>query len=93
MRKKFVISQGRINETLELSEENKYIYVHYLRGEHEKTAYIIKNEEKPILEYLSEFLNECHVSLELREQLNDFLTQLDENTTHANWLQFSTFLI
>jgi hypothetical protein len=93
MRKKFVISQGRINETLEFSEENKYIYVHYLRGEHEKTAYIIKNEEKPILEYLSEFLNECHVSVELREQLKDFLTLLDENATQANWLQFSTFLI
>jgi hypothetical protein len=93
MKKKFVIPKGRINETLEFSEENKYIYVHYQRGEHEKTAYIIKNEEKPILEYLSEFLNECHASMELREELKDFVTKLEENGTHANWLQYSTFLI
>ena len=93
MKKKFITSQGRIDETLELSEEQKWIYIHYLRGEHEKTAYIIKNEEKPLLNYLTDFLNECHVSEEIRDQLIEYLNKAEENSIHTNWLHFSTFLI
>ena len=46
MRHKFTKYQGRVTENLELGFEEKYIYVHYTKGNKEKTACILKNKDK-----------------------------------------------
>lgn len=95
MKKLFDLSQGRTNETLELQIEEKWIHAHYIRGDFKKTAYILKNEEKTILEFLAEFLNECQVSDELSDKINNQLSpnKKIENTNTQHWQQFSIFLI
>jgi hypothetical protein len=64
MKQTFIIYMGRVTEKLELELEDKWIYAHYTKGTIEKTACILKNENKSQLDYLSSFFKEnCVQSL------------------------------
>ena len=92
MRHKFTKSIGRITELLELGFEETMIYVHYTRGSHEKTACLMKNENKPDAVYLEEFFKDNHVSEEMMNEVREFLKS--ENTGNdKHWNEFTNFLM
>lgn len=92
MRHKFTKYLGRVTENLELGFEEKFIYVHYTKGKTEKTACILKNNEKTKSEYLESFFEENKVSEEMKKEVRKFLNN-EKNFNDQHWNEFSNFLM
>jgi len=92
MRHKFTKSSGRVTESLELGFEEKWIYVHYKKGAIEKTACLLKNENKTEQEYLDSFFEETQVSEEMKIEVTDFFNS-GKNHSDEHWKEFTNFLI
>lgn len=92
MRHKFTKNLGRVVENLELGFEEKFIYVHYTKGSIEKTACILKNNDKTISEYLDSFFEENKVSEEMKKEVRKFLTN-NKNIKDQHWNEFTNFLM
>ncbi|MEH7072477.1 DUF3939 domain-containing protein [Neobacillus drentensis] len=92
MRHKFTKSLGRVTESLELGFEEKWIYVHYKKGTIEKTACLLKNENKTEQEYLENFFEENQVSDEMKKEVNEFFNS-GKNHSDEHWKEFTNFLI
>lgn len=92
MRHKFTKYLGRVTENLELGFEEKFIYVHYTKGKTEKTACILKNNEKTKSEYLESFFEENKVSEEMKKEVRKFLNN-EKNFNNQHWNEFSNFLM
>jgi F0F1-type ATP synthase assembly protein I len=92
MRHKFTKYLGRVTENLELGFEEKYIYVHYTKGNTEKTACILKNKEKTKSEYLEPFFEENKVSEEMKKEVRKFLDN-EKNFNNQHWNEFTNFLM
>jgi Protein of unknown function (DUF3939)/Putative F0F1-ATPase subunit Ca2+/Mg2+ transporter len=92
MKKTFSANFGRVTEDIELGLEEKMIYVHYKKGPYEKSACILKNEDKPLEDYLNSFLEENNVSDDLKTKVIEYLKNAkDINSQH--WNDFSNFLM
>jgi F0F1-type ATP synthase assembly protein I len=92
MKHKFTKYLGRVTENLELGFEEKYIYVHYTKGKTEKTACILKNNDKTKSEYLESFFEENKVSEEMKKEVRKFLNN-EKNFNDQHWNEFSNFLM
>ena len=92
MRHTFTKTLGMVTENLELNIEEKWIYVFYTRGKVEKTAYILKNSDKTIEAYISSFLEENHISEDLKIEIKKFISA-DNQKKETDWHKFSVFLI
>ena len=92
MRHKFTKYLGRVTENLELGFEEKYIYVHYTKGNTEKTACILKNKDKTKSEYLEPFFEENKVSEEMKKEVRKFLDN-EKNLNDQHWNEFTNFLM
>ncbi|MCM3690331.1 AtpZ/AtpI family protein [Neobacillus niacini] len=92
MRHKFTKYLGRVSENLELGFEEKFIYVHYTKGKTEKTACILKNNDKTKSEYLESFFEENKVSEEMKKEVRKFLNN-EKNFNNQHWNEFSNFLM
>lgn len=92
MKKIFIKNQGRVEEKLELTAEEKWIYAYYRKGNYEKTAYILRNEEKSLYKYLEDFLKENKVSEELKKSVEKFLTT-EKSGNSFEWKNFTEFLL
>ncbi|OCA84391.1 hypothetical protein A8F94_16955 [Bacillus sp. FJAT-27225] len=92
MKKTFSAKFGRTTEDLELGLEEKLIYIHYKKGNHEKSACILKSEDKPLDEYLYPFLEENNVSDTLKSSINDYLKNV-KDLKNQQWSEFSIFLM
>jgi len=93
MKHKFTKYLGRVTENLELSFEEKWIYVHYTRGSSEKTACLLKNENKSEEEYLETFFQENKVSSEMKKEVNKFLKNERNRRNDIHWNEFTNFLL
>ncbi|EKN70204.1 hypothetical protein BABA_05946 [Neobacillus bataviensis LMG 21833] len=92
MKHKFTKYLGRVTENLELDFEEKWIYVHYTIGSSEKTACLLKNENKSEIEYLDSFFEENKVSEEMQNEVKKFLIN-EKNRNETHWNEFTTFLM
>ena len=92
MRHKFTKYLGRVTENLELGFEEKYIYVHYTKGKTEKTACILKNNDKTKSEYIESFFEENKVSEEMKKDVRKFLNN-EKNFNEEHWNEFTNFLM
>ncbi|MGJ7919166.1 DUF3939 domain-containing protein [Neobacillus sp. LXY-4] len=92
MKKTFTKSLGRVTEKLELDIEEKWIYVYYSRGNIKHTAYILRNSNKSIEEYISHFLEDNPISEDLKNEINKFLTS-KKSKSETNFHLFTIFLI
>lgn len=92
MKHKFTKYLGRVTEILELGFEDKFIYVHYTKGNTEKTACILKNENKSEVEYLEGFFTDNNVSEEMRKDVRKFLKG-DKDNHGEEWNEFTNFLM
>lgn len=92
MKHKFTKSLGRITENLELGFEEKWIYVHYKKGAIERTACLLKNENKSEEEYLDGFFEENEVSEEMKNEVKKFFKS-GKNHSNEHWSEFTNFLI
>lgn len=92
MRHKFTKDLGRVAENLELGFEEKFIYVHYTKGKIEKTACILKNNDKTKAEYLEPFFEENKVSEEMKKEVRKFLDN-EKNFNNEHWSEFTHFLM
>lgn len=92
MKHKFTKYLGRVTENLELGFEEKWIYVHYTKGSIEKTACLLKNENKSEQEYLEVFLKENNVSEEMKKEVRKFFKN-EKTHNDAHWNEFTTFLM
>ncbi|MDF2854600.1 MAG: hypothetical protein K0Q87_451 [Neobacillus sp.] len=92
MKHKFTKYLGRVTENLELGFEDKFIYVHYTKGNIEKTACILKNENKSELEYLEKFFSDNNVSEEMRKDVKKFIKS-GKDTDGEEWNEFTNFLM
>ena len=92
MKHKFTKYLGRVTENLELGFEDKFIYVHYTKGNTEKTACILKNENKTEIEYLEDFFADNNVSEEMRKDVRKFLKS-DKDANGEEWNEFTNFLM
>lgn len=92
MKHEFSRSFGEITEKLELDIEEKWIYVYYLKGKIEKTAYILKNTNKSNVQYISQFLEDNQVSDELIADIESFIAS-DNSKKATDWNRFTIFLI
>lgn len=92
MRHKFTKHLGRVTENLELGFEEKVIYVHYTKGKTEKTACILKINDKTKSEYLESFFEENKVSEEMKKEVRKFLNN-EKNFNDQHWNEFSNFLM
>lgn len=92
MRQSFTKSLGKVTENLELNIEEKWIYLFYTRGKIEKTAYILKNSDKTIEAYISNFLEENHISEDLKAEIKKYIST-DHQRKETDWHKFSVFLI
>lgn len=93
MKQTFTKYFGRITEKLELSIEEKWIYVHYTKGNFEKTSCILKNEDKPIQDYLSSFYKENSVSEAMKKEIEKYLMNMKNESNTAHWKEFTAFLM
>ncbi|MCL6571670.1 MAG: DUF3939 domain-containing protein [Bacillus sp. (in: Bacteria)] len=91
MKHKFTIDLGRITENLELGFEEKWIYVYYKKGSVEKTACLLKNENKSEEEYLIGFFEENEVTEEMKTQVKEFFKK-GNNYKNEHWDEFTNFL-
>lgn len=73
MKHKFVKHDHKITESLELSLEEKWTYIHYAKDGQEKTAFILKNEQKSVEETIEKFLKENQVSEKMRKDVGKYL--------------------
>ncbi len=92
MKHKFTKYLGRITENLEIGFEEKFIYVHYTKGKTEKTACILKNNDKTQSEYLEAFFEENNVSEEMKKEVRKFLNN-EKNFNDEHWTEFTNFLM
>jgi F0F1-type ATP synthase assembly protein I len=92
MKHKFTKYLGRVTENLELGFEEKWIYVHYTKGAIEKTACLLKNEDKTEIEYLEGFFKENNVSEEMKKEVVKFFDK-GKNKNEEHWNEFTTFLM
>ena len=92
MRKTFVKTLGKVIEQLDLVIEEKWIYAYYSRAGKEKTAYILKNGSKTTEEYLNSFLEDNHVSEDLKTDIKKYLNS-GSSKKEDNLQKFSIFLI
>src|SRR4051812_37013697 len=92
MKRTFSKQFGRMTEDLELALEEHMIFVHYKKGNCEKSACILKNEDKPLTEYIAPFLTENNVSDDLRTEVNDYLKEA-KNISGKHWNDFTDFLM
>ncbi|MCM3767319.1 AtpZ/AtpI family protein [Neobacillus niacini] len=92
MKHKFTKYLGRVTENLELGFEEKWIYVHYTKGSIEKTACLLKNEDKSEKEYLEGFFKENNVSEEMIIEVRRFFEK-GKNKNDEHWNEFTNFLM
>ncbi|RHW34160.1 DUF3939 domain-containing protein [Neobacillus notoginsengisoli] len=92
MKRKFSKTYGRVNEDIELALEEHMIFVHYKRGNIEKSACLLKNENRPLKEYVDSFLKENNVSEELKTEVIEYL-QDAKNLSGKQWSEFTDFLM
>jgi F0F1-type ATP synthase assembly protein I len=92
MKYKFVKYLGRVTENLELGFEEKWIYVHYTKGRIEKTACLLKNENKSEEEYLVTFFEENKVSEEMKKEVKKFFKN-EKTHSDKHWSEFTNFLM
>ncbi|MDR6124699.1 F0F1-type ATP synthase assembly protein I [Bacillus sp. SLBN-46] len=92
MKHKFTKYLGRITENLEIGLEEKWIYVHYTKGSIEKTACLLKNENKSEEAYLEAFLEENKVSEEMRKEIKTFFKN-GQSQRDKHWNESTNFLM
>ncbi|MEH7109877.1 AtpZ/AtpI family protein [Bacillus sp. JJ1764] len=92
MKHKFTKNLGRITENLELGFEGKWIYVHYSKGSEEKTACLLKNENKTDKEYLDHYFAENPLSVEMEKEVMKFIEK-EKTRDDTHWNEFSAFLM
>lgn len=92
MKHKFTKYLGRVIENLELGFEDKWIYVHYQKGSIEKTACLLKNDNKSEEEHIYNFLEENQVSEEMKNEVKEFCKN-GMNHHDEHWREFTNFLI
>ncbi|WP_413302358.1 AtpZ/AtpI family protein [Bacillus sp. 1P10SD] len=92
MKHKFTKYFGRITEILEIGLEEKWIYVHYTKGSIEKTACLLKNENKSEEAYLEAFLDENKVSEEMRKEIKAFFKN-GQSHGDTHWNESTNFLM
>ncbi|MEH7439555.1 AtpZ/AtpI family protein [Neobacillus drentensis] len=92
MKHKFTKYLGRITENLEIGLEEKWIYVHYTKGSIEKTACLLKNENKSEEAYLEAFLEENKVSEEMRKEIKTFFKN-GQSQSDKHWKDSTNFLM
>lgn len=92
MKHKFTKTFERVTENLVLGFEQKWIYVHYKKGTIEKTACLLKNDNKSDEEYLEGFFEENEVSEEMKKEVTNFLKS-GKNNSNEHWNEFTNFLI
>lgn len=79
MKAEFKKKHDLVEERFIFQKEQKWIYIQYTRGETEKGAYILRNEANSVLDYLTQFFNENHVSEEIRTEVTNYLNSGEEN--------------
>ncbi|WP_251552177.1 AtpZ/AtpI family protein [Neobacillus muris] len=92
MKYKFTKYLGRVTEDLELGFEEKWIYVHYTKGSKEKTACLLKNEDKSEMEYLEDFFVENQVSEEMKTDVRKCFEK-GRDKENSQWNEFTNFLM
>jgi F0F1-type ATP synthase assembly protein I len=93
MKQTFTKYMGRVTEKLELDLEDKFIYAHYTKGSIEKTACILKNENKSQVDYLSGFFKENSVSDTMKKEVEKYLMNVKDSNSTAPWKEFTNFLL
>ncbi|WP_066068223.1 AtpZ/AtpI family protein [Neobacillus soli] len=92
MKHQFTKYPGNVPENLEIGFEETWIYVHYKMGTFEKTACLLKNENKSDEAYLEEFFEENKVSEEMKKEIKEFLKN-EKGQNEKNWNEFANFLM
>lgn len=91
MKKTFLKEHGTISEMLELTNEPKWFYLAYRKGDFEKATYILKNDPEAASKALEQFFNEYHVSENIRKDVENYLKS--NQNSHSTWQDFLHFLV
>lgn len=70
MKRTFIKKNEDVIEKFELIDEEKWVYVHYSRGKHEKKAMFLKKRGKPLKYHLQDFFIENGVTYEMTRDVN-----------------------
>jgi hypothetical protein len=73
MKKTIVKKHDELIEKIEIIDEEKWVYVHYWRGDYEKKAMFLKSEEKSIEAHFQDFYNENAVTYEMIHETNKII--------------------
>lgn len=92
MNQKFTKEFNKITETLELGLEDNWTYVHYKKGEKEKTACVLKNNKQTLEDYLEAFFKENQVSEDIKKDVRKYLRN-EKNLVGFQWQEFTDFLL
>lgn len=91
MKKTFVKNHDVHSERLELTNESKWFYIHYYKGNFQKASYILKSDPISAMEALEEFFNEFHVAESIRKDVRNYLKAAKDHS--SNWQDFTNFLV
>ncbi|NWQ42355.1 AtpZ/AtpI family protein [Bacillus sp. EB106-08-02-XG196] len=92
MKKEFIKEHGKMVERFILDNEEKWIYIHYHRGNFEKSSYILINTPDSTNEFIEKFFNEYNVSAEMQEEVRKHLSQ-ETRTAQSHFQEFLSFLV
>lgn len=92
MKRTFSKNFGRVTEDLELGLEEHLIYVHYKKGDYEKSASLLKSDGNLPKDSLYAFLAENNVSDDLKADISDFLDKAG-SLKGKEWSDFTNFLM
>jgi phage pi2 protein 07 len=93
MKQTFTKYLGRITEKMDLSIEEKWIYVHYKKGNLEKTACILKSNNESVHEFFTSFYKENGVSEAMRKEVEKYIMNAKDVSKAEQWKEFTNFLM
>ncbi|MCT8136862.1 AtpZ/AtpI family protein [Anaerobacillus sp. CMMVII] len=83
MKKTIVKQHEDMLEKMEIINEDRWIYVHYWRGNHEKTAIFLKDTDKSIDHYFQEFYSENAVTFQMICEVNKFIRKQKDDLEYV----------
>jgi hypothetical protein len=91
LNQKFIKHFNRMTESIEISIQEGWIYIHYANDNIEKTVYALKNDEITIETYIEQFFKENRVSEEIRKDVRNYLRN-EKPKGNAHRDEFINFL-
>jgi len=73
MKKTIVKQHADLLEKIEIIDEEKWLYIHYWKGNYEKKAMFLKHRDKSIESHFDDFFAENAVTYEMKREVNKII--------------------